>query len=411
VLRRILLAACLFLVPLSASAQALDGDWNGVLPTPNGGQVRLLFQFHQDADALRVRLVSVDLGATAVEGAGALTEGHLVLSLPFIGGGYDGKLAADGKHIAGTWSQQGKTASLDLVPGAIAALDLHQGEPGDLTIRTPTGTLAGTILKKGPIGAVIITGVGPANRDGNSPVNGGPNIYRAIAEGLAAHDITSLRFDKRGIGQSAAALPREEDLRFQTRADDVKRWAATLKRKLKSRCVWLVGHSEGGQIAIAAAEGNRDICGLALLATPGFSYVVSTRDYFERNLPAAQKAAAFAALDALAAGRAPTDLPPGLAGNFRPAALPYQFSKANWDTAAHLAALTIPVLILQGDADMNVSVTDAKALAKARPDATLKILPGVNHSQRIAKDDVGTGPIPLAPGLTDTIAAFLKAHS
>ena len=60
---------------------------------------------------------------------------------------------------------------------------------------------------------------------------------------------------------------------------------------------------------------------------------------------------------------------------------------------------------------MNVSVADARALAAARPDATLKILPGVDHSQRIAKDDPGTGPGPLAQGVTETIADFMKAHT
>jgi pimeloyl-ACP methyl ester carboxylesterase len=79
--------------------------------------------------------------------------------------------------------------------------------------------------------------------------------------------------------------------------------------------------------------------------------------------------------------------------------------------AALLHRLKVPVLILQGDADKNVSVADAQTLAAARPDATLKVFPGVNHSQRIAKDDPGRGPGPLAPGIIEAIADFMKAHT
>lgn len=406
-MRNRLLTLILCLLPQIAHGQSLRGDWNGSLAMPGGGQVRLLARFAGADDALRVRLVSVDLGAIVTEGTGMLADGRLVLSLPVIGGGYDGMLAADRKSITGTWRQNGREAPLAFVPGAITALNLHQPEPGDMTIRAPGGALAGTILKKGPIGAVIITGAGPANRDGNSPVNGSPDTYRQIAEGLAAHDISSLRFDKRGVGASAAALAREEDLRFATRADDARRFAAALKQDLKGRCVWLVGHSEGGQIAIAAAQNNPAICGLVLVATPGHSYLASTRDYFVRNLPAAQQPAAFAALDALGKNETPANVPPMLAPLFRPASLPYQRSKADWDTAAYLAKLKIPVLILQGEADMNVAVTDARALAEARPDAALHLLPEVNHSLRLGKE---TGHGPLAPAITEQIARFLKAH-
>jgi pimeloyl-ACP methyl ester carboxylesterase len=408
VARPSLFALCLLLLPVPALA--LEGAWNGMLPTPSGGQVRLLARFEGPDDALKVRMESVDLGGTAAGGTGTLTDGRLLFSIPFITGSYDGALSADGKAITGTWTQNGRSAPLSFAPGAITARNLHEAEPGDLTISTPTGMLGGTILRRGPVGAVIITGAGPANRDGNSPVNGGRGTYRDIAQDLAAQDITSLRFDKRGIGLSAAALAREEDQRFQTLTDDARQWARTLKRTLKSHCVWLVGHSEGGQIAVAAAQDNPDICGLALLATPGHSFVASTRDYVERNLPADQKAAGFAALDALAAGRPVTDPPPLMAGNFRPAAMPYLRSKADWDTAAWLARLKIPVLILQGEADSNVAVTDARALAGARPDATLVLLPGVNHSFRTAAGDKGNGPGPLAPGVTEAIANFLKAH-
>ena len=74
--------------------------------------------------------------------------------------------------------------------------------------------------------AVIIAGSGPTDRDGNSPQFGiRASTYRLLAEGLAERGVASVRIDKRGIGQSAAAGPTEPDLRFSTYADDARAWA------------------------------------------------------------------------------------------------------------------------------------------------------------------------------------------
>ena len=400
------LTGLLFAMP--AFAANLDGDWNGALDTPRGQHLRMLFHFRQDGGVLKTRFTSVDQAGASFDVDGKLDGNHLTVVLPF-GATYDAVLAADGKTIAGTFTQR-VAMPLTLTPGGVTGTALHPPEPGDLTIQTPTGTLAGTILRRGPIGAVIITGSGSANRDGNSTSNGGRGTYRAIAEGLAAHDITTLRFDKRGVGESAAAMSREDDLRFSIMADDVKAWAGELRKRIGARCVWLIGHSEGGLIALAAAQANPGICGLVLLASPGRPLAVLLHEQLDRQLPDDQKPAAFAAIDATAAGKPLGDVPPNLMALFRPSIQPYMRSEFALDPAAMAATLKIPTLILQGDADKNVSVADAKALARARPDATLKIEAGVNHSQRIAKDDPGSGPFPLAPGLVDTIAQFVKAH-
>lgn len=406
--RRLLLLV-LLLSPLPAFAQTLDGDWNGSLAIPGRASLPMLFRFSHDAKGLGARFMSPDQSGASFPAEVKFEGHHLILTMPF-GAVYDGIVAADGKSIAGTWTQN-VPLPLNLVPGTITALTLHQPEPGDLTIQTPTGALAGTILRKSAIGAVIITGSGPANRDGNSAVNGGRGTYRSIAEALAARDISSLRFDKRGIGESASAMKREEELRVQTLTDDVKVWAGALKQRLGARCVWLAGHSEGGLLAIMAAQDNPDICGLVLFASPGRSLAQILREQFARRLPQDEQPAVLAALDDFAAGRPITNLPRPLMGLLRPSVQPYLRSEVNIDPAALLARLKIPVLILQGDADEQVSVADAQALSKARPDATLKILPGVNHSQRIAATDTGVGPGPLAPGEMDMVTQFMHERS
>lgn len=401
------------LLPLPAMAQTLNGDWNGTLRLPNGGSLRILFQFRDTPAGLQVSTVNVDLrGETYPAGAATLAGKTLSIAFPAQDASYQGTLSDDSKTIAGTWSQRGRSMPLDLTRGTITAAVLHQSEPGDLTITTPTGTLAGTILKAGDgkLAAVIITGAGPANRDGNSPVNGGRGTYRDIAEGLAAQGVTTLRFDKRGIGQSAAAMRSESELRIDTYAGDVRAWAAELKKRTGASCVWLVGHSEGALIATMAAGNNPDICGVVTLAGVGRGMDTGWREAFARALPPDQMQRAGEVVDAIKAGRTPPEPPPMMMSAFRPSIQPYMTSVFAQDPAALLGRLKIPVLILQGEADTNVAVADAKALAAARPDASLKIIPAVNHSLRIAKDDPGTGPGPLAPGITQTIADFMKAH-
>src|ERR1700730_7450749 len=81
---------------------------------------------------------------------------------------------------------------------------------------------------------------GPTDRNGNSPMLKGPNnSLKLLAEGLAAHGIASLRYDKRGIGETGKAMQlaaqkakvmlREEDLSFETFIDDAVRWGKQLR--------------------------------------------------------------------------------------------------------------------------------------------------------------------------------------
>ena len=54
------------------------------------------------------------------------------------------------------------------------------------------------------------------------------------------------------------------------------------------------------------------------------------------------------------------------------------------DPAAELAKVKAPVLIVQGDNDLQVKVEDARLLAAAQPRAQLLIVKGMNHMLKIA---------------------------
>jgi uncharacterized protein len=286
----------------------------------------------------------------------------------------------------------------------------------DVSLKTPTGTLAGTEtrLAKAPAAvALILAGSGPTDRNGNGPsIN--TDTYKLLAADLAAHGIATLRVDKRGIGASAGAMTSEADLRITTYSDDAKVWAADLKKRTGAHCVWLIGHSEGALIAELAAQDNSDVCGLALLAGPGRKAGDVLREQLAA-MPDPLRQQAFEAIAELEAGRTVVSPPPELMALFRPSVQPYLISWLAIDPPAQLAKQKAPVLIVQGDNDIQVGVADAKLLAAARPDARLVILPGVNHILKSAPADRAANiatysdpSLPLAPGVVDAIADFMR---
>lgn len=262
--------------------------------------------------------------------------------------------------------------------------------------------------------ALIIAGSGPTDRDGNSPLSVSASSYRLLAEGLAERGIASVRTDKRGIGESAAGGMAEADLRFTDYSDDARAWAAETARLTGQPCVWLIGHSEGALVALAAVAGGDDaICGLVLLAGTGRPVGAVLREQLA-NAPEPLRGQAVAILAELEAGRPATDIPPPLADLFRPSVQPYLISWLPLDPAALIAAYDGPVMIGQGTTDIQVGLTDANAMAAARPDARLVVWEGVNHLLKIAPADRAANiatysdpTLPLAPGVIDDVAGFI----
>ncbi|MDZ4317962.1 MAG: alpha/beta hydrolase, partial [Phenylobacterium sp.] len=124
-----------------------------------------------------------------------------------------------------------------------------------VTLPSEPAPLHGTLLTPSAetrAAALIIAGSGPTDRDGNSGMGVSASSYRLLAEGLAAPGVATVRTDKRGVGESAAALTSEAGLVFTDYADDARAWAAEAARLTGQPCAWLIGHSEGALVALAA---------------------------------------------------------------------------------------------------------------------------------------------------------------
>lgn len=286
----------------------------------------------------------------------------------------------------------------------------------------PQGPLKGLMISPGKPDApivLIIPGSGPVDRDGNSLHGLNTDTYKLLAEALAARDIASVRIDKRGLRSSAAAIANANDVTIADYASDVHTWAGTILKRTGGKCIWVLGHSEGGLVAMAAAKDNPpDLCGLLLVAAPGRPFGELIKAQLQSN-PAnvAIQDQAFHDIDELAAGRRVdvSTAPPELTAIFPPAVQGFLIDLFSYDPPKLLAAYKGPILILQGEHDIQISVDDARRLAAANPNAKLVLLPNVNHVLKTVTSDNRNynlktyfdPKLPIDPSVVEAVAGFI----
>jgi len=223
---------------------------------------------------------------------------------------------------------------------------------------------------------------------------------------------------------SHAAIPNANDVTIAAYASDVHAWAKAIRDKTGAECIWVLGHSEGGLVAMVAARDNpSDICGLALVAAPGRKFGELIKDQLRSNPANAPFLdEALRDIDTLEAGRrvdvSIDNTRPEIFMIFQPAVQGFLIDLMSYDPPSVLAAYKGPVLILQGERDIQVSADDARRLAVADPAAKFLLLPDVNHVLKtVTSDDKMTNlktyldpKLPLASGVVDDIAGFVKSH-
>ena len=310
-----------------------------------------------------------------------------------------------------------------MIAAALAAMMLASvvpAAPGDtIDLATPNGTIAGTLLLPAtcpcPV-VLIIAGSGPTDRDGNSPLlPGANNSLKYLAEALAAKGIASVRYDKRGIGASRAAMQGgEADLRFDDYVDDAAGWLAKLRADHRFTTVSVVGHSEGSLIGmIAARRAKADA--FVSIAGAGRRAGAIIHEQLAARVPPELLAAADRTIAQLERGETPDSAPPALGALFRPSVQPYLISWFKYDPAVEISKLKIPALIVQGTTDIQTSMTDAKALAAGYPAGRFLTIDGMNHvlknapPGRAEQMPVYSDPsIPVVPKLIDEMSSFVN---
>jgi pimeloyl-ACP methyl ester carboxylesterase len=289
-----------------------------------------------------------------------------------------------------------------------------------VVLETPTGKIFGTLElpRRGdsfPV-ALIISGSGPTDRNGNSRVLAGPNnSLKLLAQGLAERGVASVRYDKRGIGESINAATKESDLRFTTYIYDAAAWGEKLRGDKRFKSLTIVGHSEGSLIGMVAAYlMNADA--YVSIAGSGRPAADILHEQMKSKLPPELLNQTDSILKSLTEGKTVYDTPQQLAALFRPSVQPYLISWFKYDPAKEIAKLSVPVLIAQGTTDLQVSVQDAKLLSQARPSAKLLIVDGMNHVLKDVPTDAqqqiksySDPSLPVDMKLIDAIAGMVNS--
>ena len=249
----------------------------------------------------------------------------------------------------------------------------HAYNAKEVRIRAPQGhVLAGTLTtpqgaKLSPA-AVMITGLGPSERNGGAP----PWMpLRDIADALTRGGIAVLRVDDRGVGKSTG--DHAPSTTFDE-ADDVEAEVAWLRSQpgIDPKRIVLVGYSEGGLIAPMIAAKDLKIAGIVTLAGPGVPGPQLAR---EQIAEAVERDASIAV----------ADREKEIAKELAEPMTPRERTFLTIDPLKYAAQVRCPTLIIQGGADITVPLRSAEKISNAirsngNNDVTVRLLPGVSHS-------------------------------
>jgi len=201
---------------------------------------------------------------------------------------------------------------------------------------------------------------------------------------------------------------------MQDYATDVRNLADKLHKDHRFSKVILVGHSEGSALSIMAAHDGAPVAGVISMAGMGRPFAVVLREQLAAQLDSNTMKMYDTSMTAYLAGRDPP-VPSYLGSLFVPALRNYIRSMMAFDPK-EVGQLRCPVLVLQGDYDIQISVADAEALHAADPASTLTVLAGDTHMfkpaasrDRMAQVPAYTDPtVAIDPRLVSTMTEWIK---
>jgi hypothetical protein len=285
-----------------------------------------------------------------------------------------------------------------------------------VSVKNGNITLYGTlVLPKGienPPVVLIIVGSGPTDRNGNPP-NMPNNSLKYLAEDLAYRGIASVRYDKRGIGESVSTQE-EGELSIDDFIEDAIAWLRLLKKESRYSKVFVAGHSEGSIIGMVAAHREK-VNGFISIAGAGRridKVVLEQVSSYPEEMVNAIKSI----FDTLLMGKPHKNVPPILYVLFRPSVQPYMISWLKYDPIKQIGLLGCPVFIVQGTTDLQVKIIDAELLSQGNRKSKLLIIEGMNHVLKESELDFtknfetySNPNLPIVKELVNEIEVFIKS--
>lgn len=334
------------------------------------------------------------------------------------------------------FDKDGKIAGLNVRPATASTpaayqvpsyVDESKFTEQEVTVGSGKWALPGTLtLPKGdgPFPAVVLVhGSGPNDRDETI----GPNRpFKDIAWGLASQGIAVLRYDKRTKAHADLYTPDElAKTTLQNETIDDAILAAKLlasNPKIDPKQVYVLGHSQGGMAAPLIGQQDPDLAGLILLAGPArplediivdqLTYIANVdgtvTDAEKSSIETAKTAEAVAKSSDLNLDTPSSELPLGAPAS-------WWLSLRDYRPAETAKALSMPILVLQGGRDYQVTKADFdiwQQTLKDKANAKLVFFPDLNHlfmtGTGMSTPDEYSKPGSVAQEAIDQIASWIK---
>jgi len=322
----------------------------------------------------------------------------------------------EGDEVSGTLIQGGKRGRFSFRRAA------GPERPGETGFDTGRGILPGTLLLPpgaagSPTLAVLLPDSGTTDRNGNNwQVPGRNDSLRLLAEALAEAGVASYRYDKRGAGRAYRLGEDEEGLVFEDHVRDAAACFRRFGRDRRFSRLMVFGLGDGALVGAAALRDARaDAFAAAGVSGRGLREMITGA---AADAPGEYKAEIARVLGELDAGRYVETVSPFLQNLFRRSFQPYLASWLKYDLGTELGRLSaagLPVLLLQGDLDLQVSLAEFDRLRMEVPGAEAVLLPETNHILKRVGNDVEENyasfsdpAFPLSPGVVPALRDFLE---
>lgn len=397
------------LLSITAFAQNFTGSWTGII-SAGGSSLHIVFNISQDAEGNIV--CTMDSPDQSVKGIPARivfeSSDSISIRVSNLGIEYNGKF--NGDMICGVYSQLGLELDLDLkneqivynrpqnplppYPYTTEEIEFVNDEANATlsgTITYPVGYIQG---KKVPV-VVMVTGSGPQNRDSEIYEH---KPFLIIADYLARNGYATLRYDDRCVGKSTGRFQAETTKEV---AKDAALAVKYLRDTKKFSKIGVLGHSEGGNVAFMLGA-DKLIDFAITMAGVG---VQGDECLYQQGIAIAKQSGQEYQLTK-------EQLREYLIGTMSPW---YEFF-LDYDPASDISKTTCPVLVMNGEKDLQViassNVEAIKGNLPKNKKSLVKIYPGLNHLFQECTTGLPTEYInieqTISPIVLEDIAAWLK---
>ncbi|MFC4721087.1 alpha/beta hydrolase [Geojedonia litorea] len=253
----------------------------------------------------------------------------------------------------------------------------------DISVNTfIDGTLLTPTDKEQPALAILIAGSGPTDRDGNQNFLKN-NALKKLAQNLSSNGIATFRYDKRIVKQIRNGNV-SKTIMFDDFVTDASSVIEYFKNTKKYSKIIVIGHSQGSLVGMLAAKNRADgFISLAGAGQPIDQVIIEQIDKTAYIYTEDAKKA----FNIMRTGKTTSDYPSQLGSIFDISIQPFMMSWMKYNPQEEIAVLDMPILIINGTKDLQVSTEEAQSLKNASPNAQLKLITNMNHVLFIIEGD------------------------